>query len=934
MLRVTPSQNADAAKQYFGKSMVRSDYYSEGQEVAGLWGGIGAEKLGLTGQVDQESYFALCDNLDPRTGEKLTPRQKDNRRAGYDFTFSAPKSVSVMYELTGDERILSAFRQSVKETMDEMEAEMKTRVRKKGEDQDRVTGNMVWSEFIHFTARPVNGIPDPHLHAHVFAHNVTYDDAEGRWKAGQFGDLKRDAPYFEAAFDARLAHALSAMGYQTERQKGSFELAGFPKPVIEKFSRRKNEIEEKAAQKGITSAEGKHAIGYYGRENKTKGVGRPELRREWNERLTHEERAALAGLIGGGPGSGGAGGSLAISTKQAMDYAVEHVFERASVTSEKRLKAEALRYGVGSVLPEAIDKAVQGPRMIRRELDGEKLITTRDVRKEELQILNFVREGRGQCEPFVKIAEKVGSLEGEQLKAAQHVLMSRDRVVGIRGAAGTGKTHMMTETIGAINHHAGGQEVFVFAPSAQASRSVLRKDGFKDATTVEELLSSEALQQKTKGKVLWVDEAGLLSSKDTRRLFQLAEANDNRLVLSGDYRQHSAVARGDAFRLLQSEAGLAVSELKVIRRQKKSEYRQAVEAIAKGTAKGVEKGFEALDKMGAIVEAAGDERRKMLVDDFMDATSSGETALVIAPTHAEGDRLTGDIREALKGSGRLGGHECVFLSRRNLHLTAAQRGDARNYRKGQVVQFHKAVAGKRKKKDGVRGTDGGYAKGEAAMVLSQQMGHVIVLRQDGSQASLPLDHAERFNVYDTHHIQVAEGERVRITANGYGRKSGKDKPKRLNNGDIFTVKGFTKDGEIELDNGAVLPKTFGHIAHGYVDTSHASQGKTVDRVFISEGSESLRAANRAQWYVSVSRGREGVRIYTDDKDALKSAVQKNPERMSVSEMMRGKKERPRLDMRRIARYLRERMEDAYEAIASRGLWQRRIEQERSQHYDR
>jgi conjugative relaxase-like TrwC/TraI family protein len=941
MLRVTPSQNADAARQYFGKSMVRSDYYSEGQEIAGLWGGIGAQRLGLTGQVDQESYFALCDNLDPRTGEKLTPRQKDNRRAGYDFTFSAPKSVSVMYELTGDDRILSAFRTSVKETMDEMEAEMKTRVRRKGEDQDRVTGNMVWAEFVHFTARPVDGIPDPHLHAHVFAHNVTYDETEGRWKAGQFGDLKRDAPYYEAAFDARFAHRLNAMGYETERDGISFELAGFPKTVIHKNSRRRNEIEEKAAKRGITSSEGKHAIGYYGRENKVKGKSRPELRVEWNSWLTHEERAQIAGLIGGKPGGGG----QVITAKQAMDYAAEHVFERASVTSEKRLKAEALRYGVGSVLPEAVDKAAQGPDMIRRELSGEKLITTRSVRQEELQMLNFVREGRGKCAPFVKKAEQVGTLDGEQLNAARHVLQSYDRVTGIRGAAGTGKTTMMKQTIAEMQKH--GAEVHVFAPSAQASRGVLKEDGFENATTVEELLSSEALQERTKGKVLWVDEAGLLSSKDTRRLFQLAESNGNRLVLSGDYRQHSAVARGDAFRILQSEAGLSVAELTTIRRQKKSEYRQAVESIAKGTAKGVAKGFEQLDKMGAIVEASGEERRQMLVDDYMNATGDGETALVIAPTHAEGDRLTGDIRETLKASGRLGGHECVFLSRRNVHMTTAQRGDARNYRKGQVVQFHKAVAGKRKKKDGVRGTEGGYARGEAALVLSQQMGHVIVLRQDGSQASLPLDHADHFNVYDTRHLSVAEGERIRITANGYGKKEGRARPKRLNNGDIYTVKGFTKDGEIELDNGAVLPKNFGHIAHGYVDTSHAAQGKTVKRVFISEGSESLKAANRAQWYVSVSRGELGVRIYTDDKEALKGAVQKNPERMSVSEMMRGnplagdplaekaeKKQRKRLDMRRIARYFKERMEDAYEAIASRGLWQRRIEQERSMHYDR
>jgi hypothetical protein len=423
-----------------------------------------------------------------------------------------------------------------------------------------------------------------------------------------------------------------------------------PDTIIGKFSRRRNEIEQKAAKRGIVTPEGKHAIGYYGRENKTKGVGRPELRVEWNERLTHEERAAVAGAIGSEDG-GGRRDESAISASQAMDYAMEHSFERVSVTSEKRLKAEALRYGVGAVLPEAIDKAARGPRIIHRELDGEKVVTTREVRREELQMLRFVREGRGQAEPFAKGLKQVGNLEGEQLQAALHILTSHDRVVGLRGGAGTGKTHMMKGTIGAIEEHGGGH-VFVFAPTAQASRSVLYNDGFKEATTVAQLLADERMQKAVKGQVLWIDEAGLMGSQETRSVFRLAEELDCRVVLSGDHRQHSAVARGDAFRLLQSEAGLSVAELKVIRRQKKSEYRQAVEAISKGTAKGAEKGFEMLDKMGAIVEATGQDRHGMLVKEYVDATSDGESALVIAPTHAEGDSLTGDIREALKGRGR------------------------------------------------------------------------------------------------------------------------------------------------------------------------------------------------------------------------------------------------------------------------------------------
>jgi hypothetical protein len=590
------------------------------------------------------------------------------------------------------------------------------------------------------------------------------------------------------------------------------------------------------------------------------------------------------------------------------------------------------------VLPEDLDEAAETKELIRRDVKGEKLVTTRAVRREELQMLNFVREGRGQCDPFAADLTSVGNLEGEQLRAALHVLGSRDRVVGIRGGAGTGKTTMMKGAIGAIKDN-GGRDVLVFAPSAQASRGVLREAGFEDATTVAKLLSDEKMQKAVKGQVLWIDEAGLLSSKETRAVFQLAQTQDCRVILSGDHRQHSAVTRGDAFRLLQSEAGMSVVELKTNRRQRDAKYRNAVDAISKGTAKGVEQGFELLEKMGAIVELSGEKRRRTLVQDYMDTAGDGETALIIAPTNAEGMDITADIRDGLKAKSKLGGHECFFTARKNKRWTGPEKGDSRNYRSGQVVQFHKAVAGSRKNKSGVRGSSGGYAIGEAALVLKREMDMVILMRQDGSHGVLPLDHADRFSVYDTHNLAVAAGERLRITENARAQKQGSGKPHRLNNGDIVTVEGFTRDGDIQLEGGITLPKAFGHMAHGYVDTSHRSQGKTVDRVFIAVGDESLKAANRAQWYVSVSRGRDSARIYTEDANALKAAIQKSPERMSVSEMMRGeepiaKKQRPRLDMRRIARFVKDRMQDAYDVIKSRRPWQQRALQREVRHEHR
>ena len=243
-----------------------------------LWGGEGAAGSGWKGRWTSFLRPALRQPP-PGSGKQLTSRTRSDRTVGYDFTFSVPKSVSLLYALTGDRQLLDAFREAVDETMRDIETEMKARVRKGGKDADRVTGNMAWAEFIHTTSRPVDGVPDPQLHAHVFAFNATWDDPERQWKAGQFRDLKRDAPYFQAAFRVRLAEKLQDLGFAVERKRDDFEVAGVPAAAIRRFSRRTDEIEKVAAERGITDPKRKAELGAETREKKDHELSWDELRK-------------------------------------------------------------------------------------------------------------------------------------------------------------------------------------------------------------------------------------------------------------------------------------------------------------------------------------------------------------------------------------------------------------------------------------------------------------------------------------------------------------------------------------------------------------------------------------------------------------------------------------------------------------------------------
>jgi ATP-dependent exoDNAse (exonuclease V) alpha subunit len=499
------------------------------------------------------------------------------------------------------------------------------------------------------------------------------------------------------------------------------------------------------------------------------------------------------------------------------------------------------------------------------------VLTTKEAVKEERRLVELASEGKGKAAPINKnYVTQNEQLNAEQKQAVKHALSSKDRVIIIEGGAGTGKTTLMKElTQGCEN---AGKKVLAFAPSAEASRGVLQEEGFTKADTVAKLIQDKELQKQLKGNVLWIDEAGLLGNKQMNQVLELAKRQEARVILTGDTRQHTSVERGDALRIIMDKSKVKPARVTEIQRQRgNADYKTAVKLISDQK---LEKGFEQLENMGAIKEITqASERHQELAREYSGLIKAKTSVLVVAPTHKESDLVTNHIRAELKNATVLKGKERTFTIHRNLSPTEAEKKDTTFYNAGQSVQFHQNAKG--------------FARGAVLDVVGKDdQGNVLVQdsrKQEAAPMPLPLHEGKKFSVFEKAEIPIAKGDKIRITQNGFSS----DK-KRLNNGNIITVKGFDEAGNIVASGGQrnfVIDQNHRNFNYGYCTTSHSSQGKTVDHVLIAQSAMSFGASSREQFYVSASRGKTGISIYTDNKLELKEAIQRSGERRMASEVV-------------------------------------------------
>ncbi len=855
MMRVVTSKNAAAAMQYYLSGLSDGDFRVEGEAVQALWYGKGAELLGLSGKVKREHFEALCMNRHPLSGEQLTARMRADRRVGFDINFHPPKGVSILADVVRDEDVLNAMKASCDFAMRAIEEEVETRVRVDGQSGDRKTGNLVWAKFVHLTSRPVDGVPDPHVHTHCYVFNVTHDPVEDRWKALQLGNVVKHARLYESMFLSDLAGRMKALGYGITSDGKHWDVAGISPDIIRRFSRRTEQINERAKRDGIEDPEEKAKVGARTRERKSDTLRPEEVHREWEERLTEEELHNLRKLKGDEREL-----TEEKDLREAVRYAIEKAFERSAVVRESGLVADVLRACPGQATRELAREELKRQGVVVRTVDGEELATTREVLEEERTLVELARNGRAKFFGMYTIPRF--GLSDSEYAAVKAVLGSKDLVtlVGVHGD----KTKILKNLAHPLEL-VGLEKVCGFSMARSDAQNEL-KGACTVTGTVSRLLVDEALQKEAKKGIWWVNDANRLSTKQAVDLLELAI----KVAFIWNPREKGSMLRGDVVRTLRDHAHLASHTATSVGR-KLGRQKDAVRDILGGH---VESGLKQLEELGSLKRCdTREEAYAVAAGQLVSRTRGRKKAVIAAATRDEAESVSRVARATLVKRGRIQ-REREFKRFERAGLDTMDKTRLAKYEDGQVVCF--------------TGKWRGFKFGEAWTIVGQTVaGERLDLKKGRKRASVSPRASEHFEVYNRLPIKIGVGDTIRITKAGRTRAlidlllgtaiKKYSKPSReLKAGAFYKVVDFTLLGHMVLSNGYILRKDYGHFEHGYAVTAAKQTVQKTEHVIYVHTAASRDAGNEENLGLAVSRATKSVSVVTDGTPVKRSAESQTP----------------------------------------------------------
>ena len=878
-----------------------------GESVVSEWQGKGAAALGLLGDVNEELFCELLAGRLSSDGPALgkSTHHRDSRRAALDLTFAAPKSVSLQGLVGRDEDVIRAHDHAVARAVALAEGRSQARKRVRGKQCAQDTKNLVVAKFRHETSR--EGDPHLHTHALVLnltqradgewraIHNDEIVKAApylgATYRAELASELVRlgyalrhgREGFFELAHIDR--RELAAFSRRTDAIQKHLRGGGLT-PQYASFEQRQRARDETRPRRAPQS--------------------RDALQKEWQARA-RDLGIDFSRAREGGRARAALGRTLtadlalfaaAQGARRSVRFAVAHLTERQATVSEQDLVEVALKCAMGSATLADIEREIERQTAsgflireaplyqvadlsserarsrsgwvavliehgmtrgaARKRVDEaiagggllliERRYTTQTALEREKRILKIEREGRNRVTPVLSlevVASRLGSsdLSIGQRDAVTLIATTRNRIVGIEGYAGTGKSHMLDVARRLLEER--GHRIVALAPYTAHVRA-LRELGVEARTVASFLAAKErSLDSRT---ILVLDEAGTVPTRHMDQLFRLAERKDSRVVVLGDTMQTKAIEAGRPFDQL-TEAGMRTAFMHDIKRQEDPMLREAVALAAKGEA------AASLARIREIREIPDHhERRAAIAADYagMPPEERART-IVLSGTNEARREINRAVREKLGLEGQ--GFEYATLVRRD--TTAAERGFAKNYTPGEFIQ---------PERDYPRA---GLRRGALYEVLENGPANRLTVRGEAGEtlAFNPMT-CPHLSLYEGAQAELAPGDRVRITRN--------DARLDLANGDRFTVEKVSPekvtlgDGKRSVELAADGPL---HLDHAYATTVHSSQGTTADRVLIDVATQS-RTIAKDVYYVAISRARHEARIYTNELAKLPLAIER------------------------------------------------------------
>ncbi len=867
---------ANAEKYYYEKDPILANEFDGNSR----WYAQGSEKLGLSGQISKDTFVKILDGRHPEKGQRLVALGVNGEhRAGMDFVFSPPKSVSVNALHVGNTELIKAHQYAVQETIKHIETIVTARNTEDGQTKYQNTGNVVAATFMHSTSRA----NDPQLHTHTIIMNMT--ESNGEWKAVSNESLFLSQNMINQVYQNHLAQNIVDLGYNIDRRGSSFELSGFKQEWIDQFSKRSEEVTkylnaniDQLREKYPEASEQKlkDMTILASRDEKDKSITSSELKDLWESQVSRNSIVqAVSNSI----------------VQQLQSYTLEKtadlITENQSTFTREQLAETYLKLNVGSRTIEDFEKELQksfsneqilkvgevqtriGTRTINLP---QAIYTTANVIETEKAILNTIENQKRinaymQPELVSKYLENTSSTAGQQ-KLVEHTVTTDKPFSFIQGDAGTGKTYALDMVANILKQESDIKIIGASFTGKAAAEIEEKTNGNIQSYTLHSLLNNWDQHIKPdQATLLIVDEASMISSKQLASLIDHAQETDTRVIFIGDTKQLQPIQAGQIFKDSIDKFGADVV-LSENLRQKTSLTQEVVGSVKdyhQGiNDNGIQQAFSSLSSNDKIHEQS--DFTNKAIEDYISNIQSDKETLLLTHKNDLKDELNLSIRDRLLDSNA---DRFELTVREQINISQTDKFNSHSYEAGQSIFITAVIEN--------------FKAGSEWQISSidHKNNSLNIINAKGYTESINLsEHGNHISAFTEQTKEFAIGDKIVFEKNDYLLD--------VKNGQTGQIESY-ENGILSINkaNGESVnfkPENYNYLDYGYALTVHKAQGQTCDTVqYVTESNDKM--INSESLYVAMTRATDDIHIYTDDADKLADRASIHENEISLHDML-------------------------------------------------